>query len=148
MAINPRPVVVSRHRNASWVGNEQRGQTMAAKATRATRSTRTPPKKLSTAELDALIAEATVDAYGESEQATGFYTMFEEYLALPFKTQLLGIPVTVEGIDMTDDEQIVAVCVRGRSRQKIRILELPMPDPPPAGWTWVEAYRRWARWMS
>jgi hypothetical protein len=94
------------------------------------------------------IAEATVDAYGDSEQAIGFFTMFEEYLVLPFETQVLGFSVTVEGIDMTDDDQIVAVCVRGQSRQKIRILELPMPDPPPAGWKWVEAYRRWARWMA
>jgi hypothetical protein len=56
--------------------------------------------------------EATVDAYGESEQMTGFYTMIEEHLAVPFKTDVLGVEVTVERIDMTDDEQIVAVCAR------------------------------------
>ena len=33
-----------------------------------------PPKK---ADLEALIEEAIVDAYGESEQRTGFYTMIE-----------------------------------------------------------------------
>jgi hypothetical protein len=50
-----------------------------------------------------------------------------------------------EIIDLTDDEEIVAVCVRGRSRQPIRLLELPLPDPPPDGAEWIEAYRRWAR---
>jgi hypothetical protein len=42
-------------------------------------------RELPAARLDALIEEATVDAYGESEQTTGFYTMLEEYLAMPFQ---------------------------------------------------------------
>ena len=33
----------------------------------------------------ALIAEATVDAYNESEQRMGFYTMIEEHLDMPFE---------------------------------------------------------------
>jgi hypothetical protein len=45
---------------------------------------------------------------------------------------------------MTDDEQIVAICRRGRTRQSIPILELPLPDPRPAGAEWIEAYRSWA----
>jgi hypothetical protein len=52
---------------------------------------------------------------------------------------------TVERIDMTDYEQIVAVCTRGKSRQRVPILDLPLPDPPPAGAEWIDAYRRWAR---
>ncbi len=97
------------------------------------------------ATLDALIEEATVDAHDESEQTTGFYTMLEDHLALPFKTEVLGMEVIVEGIDITDDDQIVAVCARGKSRQRIPIIELPLPDPPPGGSEWIHAYRRWAR---
>ncbi len=102
-------------------------------------------KEFSAAKLDELIEEATVDAYDESEQTTGFYTMFEEHLAVPFKTTVLGVEVTVERIDMTDDEQIVAVCVRDKSRQRIPIADLPLPEPPPKGSEWIDAYRRWAR---
>ena len=102
-------------------------------------------KKLPAARLDELIEEATVDAYDESEQATGFYTMFEEHLAMPFKTIVLGMEVTIERIDMSDDEQIVAVCSRNKSRQRIPIVDLPLPDPPPKGSEWIDAYRRWAR---
>ena len=47
--------------------------------------------------------------------------------------------VTVEIIGMTDDEEIVAVCVRGKSRQPIRILELPLPEPPQEGAEWIDA---------
>jgi hypothetical protein len=97
------------------------------------------------ATLDQLIEEAVVDAYGESEQTVGFYTMLEDNLAVPFQTEILGVEVTVERVGMTDDEQIVAVCARGRSRQRVPILELPLPDPPPEGVEWIDAFRRWAR---
>jgi hypothetical protein len=102
-------------------------------------------KELSAAKLDELIEEATVDAHDESEQATGFYTMFEEHLAVPFKTSVLGVEVTVERIDMTDDDRIVAVCSRDKSRQRIPIADLPLPEPPPKGSEWIDAYRRWGR---
>ena len=92
-----------------------------------------------------MIEEATVDAYGESEQVVGFLTMLEEHLRLPFKTEMLGMEVTVERLTLTDDEQIIAVCSRGKSRQSVPILSLTLPDPPPEGAEWIEALRRWAR---
>jgi uncharacterized protein (UPF0262 family) len=101
--------------------------------------------KLSDAELDEMIEEAITDAYGESEQISGFYTMIEENLAVPFETEILGVKVKVERIDMTDDEQIVAVCSRGNSSQRIPLLDLPMPNLLPEGAEWIEALRRWAR---
>ena len=86
-----------------------------------------------------------MDAYGDAEQRTGLFAMIEEHLALPFETEVLGVPVTVEGVDLTETEEIVAFCRRGRARQEMSILELPLPDPPPEGAEWIEAYRRWAR---
>jgi len=71
--------------------------------------------------------------------------MLEERLGLPFETEVLGVSVTVERIDMTDDEQIVAICRRGRSRQSVPILDVPLPKLLPEGAEWIEAYRRWAR---
>lgn len=95
-------------------------------------------------ELEALIDEATVDAYGEDEQRTGLCTMREEYLDLPFTTTVLGVEVTVCGVDLTLDGMIVALCSRGRVRQSIGILDLPLPSPAPEGVEWIEAYRHWA----
>jgi hypothetical protein len=95
--------------------------------------------------LDALIAAATVDCYNDSECLTGFYTMLDEHLAVPFQTVVLGVDVTVAGIDLTDDEQIMAVCTCGRSTQRIPMLDLPLPTPQPDGAKWIEAYRRWAK---
>src|SRR5258707_10203214 len=101
-------------------------------------------RSLSLAKLDEMIEEATVDAYGESEQTVGFFTLLEERLKLPFKTEVLGVEVTVERPDMTDDEQIVAVRSRGKSRQPVLILDLTLPDPPPEGADWIESFGLWA----
>ena len=108
---------------------------------------RTPgiPTKLTGARLDQLIEDATVDAHDESEQRLGFYTMMENDLALPFATLVLGVEVTVERVDLTDADEIVAICTRGRTRQAVSIIELPLPVPPPRGAEWIEAYRRWGR---
>jgi hypothetical protein len=70
--------------------------------------------------------------------------MIEDNLAVPFRTTVLGVEVTVEGIDLTDRGDIVATCRRGAFRQTIRVLDLPLPRPAPAGTQWIEAYRHWA----
>ncbi len=101
--------------------------------------------RLTPKRLNALIEEAIVDAYGESEQLVGFFTMIEDNLALPFETAVLGVTVTVERVRLTDADEIVAICRRGRARQAIPILELPLPQRPPEGYEWIEAYRRFRR---
>jgi hypothetical protein len=95
--------------------------------------------------LEALVEEAIVDAYGEDEQLTGFFTMIEESLAVPFTTTVLGVDVSVVGVDLAEDGRVVARCTRGSVRQDIGILDLPLPEPAPEGSQWIEAYRIWAR---
>ena len=97
------------------------------------------------AELDALIAEATVDCYDGNEQVLGLYSVMVDELAVPFQTSVLGVTVTVEDLDMTGRGHIVARCSRDGIRQAILVLDLPLPTPPPRGARWIEAYRRWAR---
>ncbi len=101
--------------------------------------------QLGKARIERLIEEATVDAYDETEQRDGLLAMIQDDLALPFETQMLGVTVTVEGIDVDEFEQIVAICRRAGQRQAISILHLPLPEPPPEGAAWIEAYRHWAR---
>ena len=108
---------------------------------------RRPRSTVSTAELDELIEQATVDCYSASEQVTGLFTMVEEHLALPITATVLGVPVTIARVDVTTTDEIVAICTRDGQRQTVPILQLPVPDPRPDGWEWIVAYRRWARWM-
>src|SRR5258708_14559297 len=83
----------------------------------------------SKAKLEKLIEQAVVDAYTEEEQAVGFLTMKEDHLALPFSTNVLGVDVVVEKVDMTRDGQIVTVCRRVQNRQKIGDLALRLRAP-------------------
>jgi hypothetical protein len=99
--------------------------------------------RISQTRLAEMIEEATVDCYTDSERITGWFAVIEEHLAVPFETTVLGVVVTVERIDLNRDEQIIAVCRRGRERQALPILDLPLPTPPPAGADWIAAYRRW-----
>jgi hypothetical protein len=60
------------------------------------------------------------------------------------------VEVTVEDIDLSGQNTIVARCSRGPFRQVMPVLDLPLPTPPPDGaeWDgaeWIEAYRHWAR---
>jgi uncharacterized Zn finger protein len=128
------------------------GKTGAAKAAVAQKAamtkvsakkSRNTPSRISKGRLAAMIEEATVDAYGESELTTGWYTMLEEHLALPFDTTVLGVMVRVARVDLRGDNDIVAICIRGRKRQSVPILDLPLPTPRPEGAEWIEAYRHW-----
>jgi hypothetical protein len=60
------------------------------------------------------VEEAIIDAYGESEQQVGLLSMLQEHLACPFMTAVLGVPVWVERMDITDADENVAVCRSGR----------------------------------
>jgi len=98
---------------------------------------------LSKARLDALVAKATMDTYNENEQVVGLLTLIDEHLAMPFETELLGVDVTVKQVDLTEGDEIVAICRRGSKTLKVLILDLPLPFPPPAGAEWIAAYRYW-----
>ncbi|MFF8614661.1 hypothetical protein [Streptomyces sp. NPDC015350] len=88
---------------------------------------------LDRAEPEAMVEEATVDAYGKDEQRTGLFTVLEQCLDLPFTTTVLGVEVTVRGVALTPDSRIVASCSRGRVRQSIGILDLAAAQPGAGG---------------
>ena len=102
-----------------------------------------PP--VSRAKLKDMIEDAIVDAYTEQEQTVGFLTMLQEHLAMPFSTNVLGVDIAVEKVDITREGQIVAVCRRDKVRQRIGILDLPLPTPAPSGAEWITAYYHWRR---
>jgi hypothetical protein len=85
--------------------------------------------ELSDGELDVLVEQAIVDAYDEYEQLASFLVVIEERLAVPFRTTVLGVEVTVTKIDLLSGRGIAAICSRGKHRQAIGILDLPLPTP-------------------
>src|SRR5215470_3751926 len=76
------------------------------------------------AQLDELIEEATVDCHDEEEQASGFFAIIDDNLALPFMTPILGVEASVSAIEMDDDGRIKAVCERNGEQQRIDLIDL------------------------
>lgn len=109
------------------------------------KSRKKSPPRISAERLEEMIEDATVDCYGEIEQLSGFYTMIEDNIALPFTTEVLGVEVSVKQFDQMASGEIVAVCRRDGTTQRVPILELPLPQPPPKGAEWIEALRHWSR---
>jgi len=70
-------------------------------------------------DLDALIAEATLDCRDEQEAAIGIFTMIQDNLVVPFQTQVLGVGFTVDDIGLNAAEEIVAICSRGTVRRSL-----------------------------
>ncbi len=99
--------------------------------------------RISKRRLAVMIEEATVDCHDESEQTMGWLSMITDNLVVPFETTVLGVAVTVKGVELSHDEQIVASCTRGRFRQTLPIVDLPLPTPEPAGAESIEAYCQW-----
>lgn len=100
--------------------------------------------RLSRKRLNELLEGATVDCYNESEELCGLFTMIQDELRVPFGTMILGVPATVERVDLAHSH-ILAVCRRGRTRQRVPLLDLELPSPLPRGSEWIEVYRRWVR---
>jgi hypothetical protein len=91
-----------------------------------------------------MVAETTADAYDEYEATMGFCSVLQVKVAFPFETVVLGVPVSVDGLEQIS-RGIAAIAVRGGARQAIPLEELPLPSPRPAGAEWIEAYREWLR---
>ena len=98
-------------------------------------------------EIDELIDEVTVDAYGEDEQLWAFRQAFEDEGRLPFPGQVVGVDVQVESIDYEGDERrgLIAGCRRDKQLHVTSLLDIT-PSPPVHRQTrrLLDAYRRWS----
>lgn len=79
-------------------------------------------------DIDALIEEAIIDAYGEDEQRVGFLVMFEENIPVPFSATIAGLSIRVTKFDV-DDHRIFVRCMRDGKTQKWG--QPPFPPLPP-----------------
>ena len=62
---------------------------------------------------------------------------------MPFPTEVLGVEVTVEGVELNAAGEIVAICSREEYRQPIAVVDLPLPTETPGGAEWIDAFRQW-----
>lgn len=95
-------------------------------------------------ELDELIEQITVDAYGD-EGYWSFLQAIEDEVPFPFRASLVGATVSVTGVDFHGDERrgLVVTVEREGSAATISILDLNLTAADPTIARLVAAYRRW-----
>src|SRR3954465_9864244 len=96
------------------------------------------------ADLDALIEELTVDAYGDEEQLAGFLVGAEEALVRGERATVVGLAVEVMGVDCGPDVRTGLIArVRGEgTRYEVTLADLTFAAGSALG-VIVAAYRRW-----
>ncbi len=98
------------------------------------------------AALRALLAEATVDAYGDEEEFIGVLYTLKDRLAFPLAATALGQRLEVVGLD---DQQsglrrgILAQVRKGRQEYTIGLAELTFIDPDAESAGWLAMYTYW-----
>ncbi|HKZ77527.1 MAG TPA: hypothetical protein VI750_07690 [Pyrinomonadaceae bacterium] len=98
------------------------------------------------ARLDELIAEATVDCYGEEEEHTALLTMIEEHVVCPFRGKVIGETVEVTRFEWPKSGNgILAVCRRKGRAYLVEINSLEWIAPYPEGFEWIAAYQAWRK---
>ncbi len=102
-------------------------------------------RKNDLAALDKLIAEITVDAYGDNEVLGAFCQAFEDDVTLPADGFVIGEPVSVVEIDYDGNERrgLTAKCRReDGSEHVVAVSDVVFPEGS-NGWLLLAAYRRW-----
>ena len=97
------------------------------------------------ADLDALIAEITLDAYGVDEQLWAFRQILEDEVSLPADGFVIGEPVSVLLIDFDGNERrgLTATCRReDGSEHVIAASEVVFSQGSKAA-RYLAAYRKW-----
>ena len=103
-------------------------------------------KKIVDPEIREIIEEATVDAYGDEEQESGFLVVIEDNLPFPFKALVIGEEVEVIGVDIGPDERgVMAICKRGGKKYRVSVTSLEWKGKPPKEAKFIEAYKAWIR---
>jgi hypothetical protein len=96
------------------------------------------------AELEALIEELTVDAYGDEEQLSGFLVGAEEALVRGEHATIVGVTVEVMRVDCGPDARtgLTARVRREGARYEVALADLTLAADSGVGVV-VAAYRRW-----
>lgn len=97
-----------------------------------------------TADLDALVDELTVDAYNDEEQLSGFHVGAEESLRRGERATIAGVVVEVMAVDCGPDARtgLLARVSREGVRYDVALADLVFADNSELGFV-VRAYRRW-----
>jgi hypothetical protein len=87
---------------------------------------------------------ATLDAYDEYEQVSGWLTCFEEVFAGVGEVEVLGEVVNLAGFDIVGTE-VVAVCRRSKKVARVTLDSISPLDATKIQKLWLKAWKEWRR---
>lgn len=93
--------------------------------------------------------DATVDAYNEYEQHTGFLTAVEEQLAFPFRVSVMGEILQVAAMEWPkrDEFGLDLLVERDGKLHRVDAKSLELVQPFPDGHLTLAAYLKWRRFV-
>ncbi len=102
-------------------------------------------RKLSEEELDEMIADATVDAYGDYEEFMSMVCHLDSNMDFPFKAKVLDDIVEVVGIEVNISNQGRGVVANVRKKGKIYTIGLAelTVGPDSENTEWIEMFHYW-----
>lgn len=94
-------------------------------------------------------AEATVDAFGDSEQHVGLFHTIEQELEFPFPGRVIGENVSVVGVEWPDKHEfgIDLICERKGEQHRVEACSVELLEPLPEGHLFLAAYLQWRRFV-
>lgn len=97
-------------------------------------------------DIDAVVEEVIVDAYGDDEQLWAFRQSFEDEATFPFPGHVVGTAVDVVNIDYDGDERrgLVAVCRRDGTSHRVSLHDVVAGEVTRRTADLLAAYRRWS----
>jgi hypothetical protein len=95
-------------------------------------------------ELNDLVEQIVIDAYGDDEQLWAFRQTFEDEVVLPTDARVVGQPVTVLKIDYDGNERrgLTAKCRKDGAEHLVAASDLIFPEGSKAA-DYMAAYRTW-----
>lgn len=99
--------------------------------------------------IDAAHEDATVDAYGDYEQHTGFMTALKEELTFPFNAIIMGETLQVTGMKRPEDDEfgLDLLVERNGEKHPIDARSVQLVEPFAKGHLTLAAYLKWRRFV-
>lgn len=97
-------------------------------------------------DIEAVLEELRVDAYGEDEQLWAYRQCFEDDAAFPLPARVVGAEVEVVSVDYDGDERhgLVAVCRRDGVEHRVSLVDVARGAVTARTAALLGAYRRWS----
>lgn len=104
------------------------------------------PPAAQKARWEAMIAEATVDCYGEYEEFAGMLATLENRLEFPFAARVLGETAEVIELDENASSErrgVVARVRKGGRQHTVALADVEAVEKDSDTAEWLAAYRYW-----